>query len=135
MINAATNGPGLAVLGRKAAASLARRAVSRPIAVSFAQRLGFAVRDKGCVFPGCDRPPSWCEAHHITPWARGGGTDLTNGCLLCGYHHRLIHQGDWQIIMAEDWHPQVIPPDWIDPVRTPLRNSYWHPDWQPKPRP
>ena len=29
------------------------------------QRLGFAVRDKGCVFPGCDRPPSWCEAHHI----------------------------------------------------------------------
>jgi hypothetical protein len=102
---------------------------------TLAQRTGFAVRDKGCVFPGCDRPPSWCEAHHITPWSRGGGTDLANGCLLCGYHHRLIHQGDWQIVMSADGHPQVIPPDWIDPVRTPLRNSYWHPHWQPKPQP
>jgi hypothetical protein len=99
------------------------------------QRLGFAVRDKGCVFPGCDRPPAWCEAHHIGSWSRGGPTDLTIGCLLCGHHHRLIHQGDWQIIMGADQHPYVIPPDWIDPTRAPLRNSYWHPDWQPKPRP
>jgi hypothetical protein len=102
---------------------------------TLAQRLGFAVRDKGCVFPGCDRPPSWCEAHHIGSWSRGGGTDLANGCLLCGYHHRLIHTGDWQVVMGADGHPYVIPPDWIDPTRTPLRNSYWHPDWQPKPRP
>jgi hypothetical protein len=99
------------------------------------QRLGFTVRDKGCVFPGCDRPPSWCEAHHIDPWSRGGPTDLTNGCLLCGHHHRLIHQGDWHVIMGTDGRPYVIPPDWIDPARTPLRNSYWHPDWQPKPQP
>ncbi len=99
------------------------------------QRLGFAVRDKGCVFPGCDRPPSWCEAHHLKPWSHGGGTDLTNGCLLCAYHHRLIHQGDWQVVMGSDGHPYVIPPDWVDPTRTPLRNSYWHPDWQPKPQP
>jgi hypothetical protein len=100
-----------------------------------AQRLGFTVRDKGCVFPGCDRPPSWCEAHHIVGWSRGGGTDLTNGCLLCGYHHRLIHQGDWHVVMGADGHPYVIPPDWIDPARQPIRNSYWHPDWQPKPQP
>jgi hypothetical protein len=99
------------------------------------QRLGFAVRDKGCVFPGCDRPPSWCEAHHIGSWADGGPTDLTNGCLLCGYHHRLIHHGDWQVVMGGDGHPQVIPPDWTDPLRTPVSNTYWHPDWQPKPRP
>jgi hypothetical protein len=45
------------------------------------QGLAFAVRDKGCVFPGCDRPPSWCEAHHINPWSRGGTTDLTNSAL------------------------------------------------------
>ena len=99
------------------------------------QRLGFAVRDKGCVFPGCDRPPSWCEAHHISPWSRGGGTDLANGCLLCGYHHRLIHQGDWQVVMGADGHPYVIPPDWIDPARQPLRNTYWHPEWHPQPQP
>jgi hypothetical protein len=102
---------------------------------TLAQRLGFAVRDKGCVFPGCDRPPAWCESHHIGSWSRGGGTDLANGCLLCGYHHRLIHTGDWQVVMGADGHPYVIPPDWIDPARTPLRNSYWHPDWQPKPQP
>jgi hypothetical protein len=99
------------------------------------QRLGFAVRDKGCVFPGCDRPPAWCEAHHIRGWSRGGPTDLANGCLLCGHHHRLIHQRDWQIIMGADGHPHVIPPDWNDPTRTPLRNTYWHPHWQPKPQP
>jgi hypothetical protein len=99
------------------------------------QRLGFAVRDKGCVFPGCDRPPSWCESHHIVSYKHGGPTNLTNGCLLCGYHHRLIHTGHWQIIIGDDGHPHVIPPDWIDPTRTPTRNTYWHPHWQPKPQP
>jgi hypothetical protein len=99
------------------------------------QRLGFAVRDKGCVFPGCDRPPSWCESHHINSWAAGGPTDLTNGCLLCGYHHRLIHAGHWQIIIGDNGHPYVIPPDWIDPTRTPLRNTYWHPHWRGQPQP
>jgi uncharacterized protein DUF222/HNH endonuclease len=99
------------------------------------QRLGFAARDKGCIFPGCDRPPSWCEAHHVTSWQDGGDTDLTNGCLLCGYHHRLIHKGDWQVNMGDDGHPYVIPPDWINPARTPLRNNYRHPHWQPKPQP
>jgi hypothetical protein len=102
---------------------------------SVGQRLALAVRDKGCVFPGCDRPPSWCEAHHITAFSRGGGTDLANGCLLCAFHHRLIHAGHWQVVMADDGHPMVIPPDWIDPTQTPLHNSYWHPDWQPKPQP
>jgi hypothetical protein len=24
------------------------------------------IRDRGCSFPGCDRPPSWTDAHHIT---------------------------------------------------------------------
>jgi hypothetical protein len=100
-----------------------------------AQRLALAVRDKGCVFPGCDRPPSWCEAHHIGSWADGGPTDLANGCLLCAYHHRLIHTGDWQLEMGADGQPVVIPPDWIDPTRRPIRNSYWHPDWHPEPQP
>jgi Domain of unknown function (DUF222) len=100
-----------------------------------AQRLALAVRDKGCIFPGCDRPPSWCEAHHVGAWTRGGPTDLANGCLVCGYHHRLIHTGHWQIVMADDGHPLVIPPDWIDPQRRPIRNTYWHPDWRPKPQP
>jgi Domain of unknown function (DUF222) len=102
---------------------------------SLAQRLGIAVRDKGCIFPGCDRPPSWCEAHHIVSFKDGGPTDLTNGCLLCGYHHRLIHAGHRQVMMGDDGHPYVIPPDWIDPTRTPQRNTHWHPEWRAKPQP
>ena len=61
------------------------------------QRTGLAVRDGGCRFPGCDRPPSWCEAHHLTQWARGGGTDIADGILLCRRHHLLVHNNQWQI--------------------------------------
>jgi hypothetical protein len=79
------------------------------------QRLALAQRDKGCVFPGCDRPPAWCEAHHITAWSRGGPTDLANGCLLCCFHHHLIHKTEWEVVMAPDGIPEVIPPARIDP--------------------
>jgi len=59
---------------------------------SKAQRVALGLRDKGCRAEGCDRPPSWCEAHHLTkPWADGGKTDLADGILLCGHHHRLAH--------------------------------------------
>jgi hypothetical protein len=61
-----------------------------------AQRIALALRDKGCRAEGCDRPPSWCEAHHVTkPWAEGGKTDLEDGILLCGHHHRLAHHPDY----------------------------------------
>ncbi len=52
------------------------------------QRRALTTRDKGCAFPGCDIPSPWCEAHHITYWSHGGPTDLDNGVLLCGRHHR-----------------------------------------------
>ncbi|MEY9873624.1 hypothetical protein ABH931_003113 [Streptacidiphilus sp. MAP12-33] len=48
-------------------------------------------RDRHCVWPGCDRPPSWCEAHHLVHWADGGETALANLALLCGEHHRDLH--------------------------------------------
>jgi len=56
------------------------------------------VRDKGCRFPGCDRPVNWTSPHHIVFWARGGPSNLTNELLLCYYHHRLVHEGGWQVI-------------------------------------
>ena len=40
------------------------------------QRRALAARDLGCSFPGCDRPPDWCESHHVIPWADGGRTNL-----------------------------------------------------------
>ncbi len=40
------------------------------------QRIALTVRDRGCVFPGCERPPAWTEAHHRIPWSRGGPTDI-----------------------------------------------------------
>ena len=56
------------------------------------QRALLAVRDGGCTFPGCDRPPSWCHAHHVVHWADGGPTDIDNLALLCVRHHRVVHR-------------------------------------------
>ncbi len=78
------------------------------------QRIGLAVRDGGCRFPGCDRPPSWAEAHHINQWDRDHGrTDLADGILLCRRHHLLVHNNHWQISRdgARYW---LTPPREID---------------------
>jgi hypothetical protein len=50
-------------------------------------------RDGGCAAPGCDRPPGWCQAHHIKPWPKGGETKLDNLVLLCPRHHHAVHEG------------------------------------------
>ena len=72
---------------------------SEPLDVGRAKRLftgglrtAIIHRDHGCTFPGCDRPPDWCDAHHITPWWAGGETKLTNAALLCARHHTIVHR-------------------------------------------
>lgn len=61
--------------------------------VSPAMRRGVIVRDRHCRFPGCDRPHTWCDAHHVMHWADGGPTAVPNLILLCRRHHRMVHQG------------------------------------------
>lgn len=61
------------------------------------QQIAMAARDGGCLIDGCDRPPSWCEAHHIDEWSHGGNTDVDDGVLLCRHHHMWIHDTDARI--------------------------------------
>jgi len=62
-----------------------------------AHRIALAVRDRGCVAEGCERPGSWCHAHHLTPWSQGGSTSVDNGVLLCARHHTLAHHHDYDL--------------------------------------
>jgi hypothetical protein len=94
---------------------------SRRIA-SASQRRALAARDGGCCFPGCDHPPDWCEAHHVIPWESGGKTDIDNLCLLCDRHHDQHQRAGWRITMING-RPWAIPPPWIDPTQTPIRNT------------
>jgi len=87
-------------------------------------RKALIVRDGGCSFPACDRPPTWTEAHHIRSWLDGGETSVDNGVLVCRLHHRLIHQGDWRVRLGADRLPEFIPPRYIDPAQVPRRNQY-----------
>ncbi len=53
-------------------------------------------RDRGCTFPGCDRPPGFCQAHHVEHWVRdGGSSDVSNMTLLCTRHHLIVHRDDY----------------------------------------
>jgi hypothetical protein len=90
--------------------------------VTPAQRRALVLRDKGCAFPGCQRPPKHTQAHHIKHWANGGLTDLTNLVLLCGHHHRLIHHSNWVVHTDRNALPVFLPPRWLDPERKPQHN-------------
>lgn len=57
-----------------------------------AQRKALRLRDGHCRAEGCSVPAAWCDVHHAgQPWSRGGRTDLADGALLCGHHHRRAH--------------------------------------------
>jgi hypothetical protein len=86
------------------------------------QRTALTERDGGCRWTGCERSPTWCEAHHIEHWARDGGrTDVADGILLCKHHHLLLHDHHWEVER-----------------RGPARSEYWlipppsHPETQPR---
>ncbi len=76
-----------------------------------AQRRAVLLRDGRCRFPGCDRPPAWCDVHHILHWPDGGRTDLCNLILLCRRHHRMCHARGGFRLAVEDGTPVFRRPD------------------------
>lgn len=69
------------------------------------------LRDQHCRHPGCDRPPDWCDAHHVIPWEEDGPTDLDNLVLKCRRHHVLGHQPSWHDKLLPDGTYVVTAPD------------------------
>ena len=89
-------------------ASMVARTPALPLSVARATRTipahlrtALVVRDQGCRFPRCDRPPAWTDGHHIIHWADGGPTELENLVSLCRRHHRAVHEQGWRIHMAD----------------------------------
>lgn len=80
--------------------------------VSPSQWRGLKARYKTCAWPGCDRPINWTNPHHIVFWSRGGHSNLPNLVPLCHHHHRLAHEGGWQVIRTSDG-LKFIPPDHV----------------------
>jgi hypothetical protein len=74
-----------------------------------------------CAWHGCDRPISWCQAHHINEWDHGGPTDLDNLVPLCSRHHHAVHEGQWSIKLLPDRTLRIFRPDGIHHADT-------HPD-------
>ena len=75
------------------------------------QRRAIALRDGGCIIPGCGVRAGWCEIHHVTEHAAGGPTHTDNGVLLCWYHHRHLDRIGWRIRIDRGV-PQVRAPAW-----------------------
>jgi hypothetical protein len=81
-----------------------KRVVSEPA------RRALAARDGHCRWTECDRPPSRSAAHHLVHWIHGGTSDLDNLILLCHRHHRMVHEGGWQIVRGDHSQMLTIPP-------------------------
>lgn len=131
LTDAAVTGIGVSGDGTELSASTLRRlacdaelipavlgAHGEPLDVGRARRLvtlaiwvALVLRDRHCAFPGCDRPPLMCHAHHIIHWITGGRTKLDNLVLLCSHHHRVIHHSPWEVrINPDDRKPEFRPP-------------------------
>ncbi len=73
-------------------------------------------RDQGCAFPGCDRGPADCEVHHIVSWFLGGVTSLSNGVMLCTFHHHVVEpdpndpNAGWLIRLDTHGNPEIAAP-------------------------
>ena len=79
--------------------------------ISGSQRKALVFRDKGCRFPGCDRPADWTDVHHLKHWADGGKHVMDNMILLCRRHHRMVHEEGWQLVVTAEGNIVALMPD------------------------
>jgi hypothetical protein len=70
--------------------------------ISKVLRSALKIRDGHCQWPQCEREASRCDGHHMLHWVSGGETKLDNLVLLCRRHHRMVHEGGWQVVRTED---------------------------------
>jgi len=70
--------------------------------ISGPRRRALIARDKHCRWPGCERPASWCDGHHLQHYLHGGGLELGNMVLLCQRHHWMVHEGGWQMVRTDE---------------------------------
>jgi hypothetical protein len=82
-----------------------RRTRTVPAAI----RRALESRDRHCQFPGCTSRR--CDAHHLHPWALGGGTSLTQLTKLCRRHHRAVHEGGFRVVRRAEGHLDWFRPD------------------------
>ncbi|SNT28993.1 HNH endonuclease signature motif containing protein, partial [Rhodococcoides kyotonense] len=98
------------------------------------QRIVLMAADRGCSHPGCSRPATWSQVHHVNEWAKGGCTDIEDLTFGCDQHHRLVgpDDTDWATTKAGPehqypgrtlWHA----PATVDPSRRGRVNHYHHP--------
>lgn len=89
-------------------------------------------RDKGCRFADCGRTRG-LQAHHIIHFAHGGPTTMDNLVMLCPYHHRLIHEGGWRILLDSELRMRFVRPDGLPlhhrpvPLRQDVRERIFGP--------
>ena len=102
--------------------SVGRRTRSIPPAV----RRALSNRDRGCRFPGCPATQR-LHGHHVRHWAEGGETSLDNLVLLCPTHHRLVHEGGFNVQRLDDGAFRFTNPHGLA-VRPPRRRETSSPD-------
>jgi hypothetical protein len=82
------------------------------------QRRALAIRDGGCIFPGCTQR-IFVDAHHIEEWENGGRTDIDNLALLCRFHHNAIHHRGFSIVKGPNQTFRFFNPDGIELIAAP----------------
>lgn len=99
------------------------------------QRIVLIAADRGCTFPGCTRPATWSQVHHVDEWGTGGNTDIDSLTFGCDTHHPLVGptETDWATTKAGPDHPYPgrtlwHPPISLDPLRRGRINHFHHPN-------